>query len=99
MGCIQADFRDDLLASYRHAALQNQKTCFHSFCHCFRDGLRNGRVDREVGMALGGWTSSSNFASVADSYGDGFDMRMLLDEISRVQYPELDLLHLKRVGA
>ncbi len=43
---------------------------FHSFRHTFRDALRNGRVDPEIGKALGGWTSSRKDAF--DDYGNGF---------------------------
>ncbi|MGZ3250334.1 MAG: hypothetical protein ACXWIW_12095, partial [Croceibacterium sp.] len=60
------------------------------------DALRNGRVDREVALALGGWTSPSGFAAVGDSYGNGFDPSVLVDEIKKVRYPGLDLLNLKR---
>ena len=35
------------------------KTSFHSFRHCFRDAMRNAKLDHEIGLALGGWTSAS----------------------------------------
>jgi integrase len=31
-------------------------TCFHSFRHNFRDGLRDAKVDRDIALVLGGWT-------------------------------------------
>ena len=70
-------------------------TCFHSFRHSFRDALRNGGVDRELALALGGWTVPNGFAAVGDAYGDGFDPRVLLAEIGKVGYPDLDLRHLR----
>jgi integrase len=45
---------------------------FHSFRHNFRDALRRGRVDREIGKALGGWTGSNTDAF--DIYGNGHDV-------------------------
>ncbi|MBY8338411.1 site-specific integrase [Alteriqipengyuania sp. NZ-12B] len=71
------------------------KTCFHSFRHSWRDALRNGRVDREVALALGGWTNASSFTAVGDTYGDGFDATILFEEIAKVRFPFLDLSHLK----
>jgi len=71
------------------------RTCFHSFRHSFRDALRNGGVDREVALALGGWTTPSGFATVGDAYGNGFDPRVLLQEVGKVRYLDLDLSHLK----
>ncbi|MBK9011109.1 tyrosine-type recombinase/integrase [Novosphingobium sp.] len=71
------------------------RTCFHSFRHAFRDALRNGGVNREIALALGGWTTPNGFAAVGDAYGSGFDPRVLLTEIEKVRYPDLDLSHLK----
>ena len=71
------------------------KTCFHSFRHSFRDALRNGRVDREIALALGGWSSPSGFGAVGDAYGNGFDVKLLHTELAKVRYPDLDLTHLK----
>ena len=75
------------------------RTCFHSFRHSFRDALRNGGVEREVALALGGWTTPSGFATVGDAYGSGFDPRVLLKEVEKVRYPDLDLTHLRQVKA
>ncbi|MHA3916663.1 DUF6538 domain-containing protein [Halovulum sp. GXIMD14793] len=61
---------------------------FHSFRHNFRDALREGRVDSEVGKALGGWTRGNT--SAFDIYGNGFRVSRLKDEINRVDYPEVD---------
>lgn len=61
---------------------------FHSFRHNFRDALRRGRVDREIGKALGGWTGGNTDAF--DIYGNGYDVGELKDEILRVNYPHVD---------
>lgn len=71
------------------------RTCFHSFRHSFRDGLRNGGVPREVALALGGWTNPSGVAAVGDDYGSGFDPRVLFKEIEKLRFPDLNLSHLR----
>ena len=67
---------------------------FHSFRHNFRDALRRGRVDREVGKALGGWTRDNTDAF--DIYGAGFPLDELRNELIRVDYPNVDWSHLTR---
>jgi integrase len=72
-----------------------ERTCFHSFRHSFRDALREARVDREVALALGGWSSTGASANmVADQYGSGFSPRLLNSALSMIEYPRLDLRHL-----
>ncbi|WP_341368909.1 site-specific integrase [Yoonia sp. BS5-3] len=61
---------------------------FHSFRHNFRDALRRGRVDREIGKALGGWTGGNTDAF--DIYGNGFEVGELCNEIALVDYPQVD---------
>ena len=65
-----------------------QKTCFHSFRHCFRDALRAARVDRDIAHALGGWTSGSNSGgnAVADAYGAGYPVTVLSEALDRIAY-------------
>jgi integrase len=72
------------------------KTCFHSFRHCFRDALREARIDHDVALALGGWSSASGKEGVetAESYGQGFRVATLFEAIKRADYPDLDLGHL-----
>lgn len=69
-------------------------TCFHSFRHCFRDGLRASGVSRDISLALGGWANGSSSGDVADAYGNGFPPRLLEDGINRIQFTGLDLSHL-----
>lgn len=77
--------------------VRSRKTCFHSFRHNFRDALREARIERDVVLALGGWSApagSGSSASISDAYGSGYRVRTLFDAITRVQYPDLDLNHL-----
>ncbi len=69
-------------------------TCFHSFRHNFRDAMRNARVSRDLALALGGWTSSSDGSQIADNYGSGFDAGILSEALNSIKYPELDFSHL-----
>ena len=38
------------------AGANSPRTCFHSFRHGFRDALREAGVERDIALALGGWT-------------------------------------------
>lgn len=67
---------------------------FHSFRHNFRDALRRGRVDREIGKALGGWQRGNTDAF--DIYGSGFPLEDLAEELGRVDYPKVAWDHLIR---
>jgi integrase len=81
----------------RKAGASSSKTCYHSLRHNFRDALREGRVERDIALALGGWSSpggSGGVTSVSDAYGSGFKTATLFEAISRVRYPGLDLSHL-----
>ncbi len=66
------------------------RTSFHSFRHCFRDGLREAGVSRDAVLALGGWAGNGGTEEI---YGGGLRPRTLLREISKVRY-DLDLGHL-----
>jgi integrase len=72
----------------------SDRTCFHAFRHRFRDGLREAKIDRDVALTLGGWTTSSGAGAVADSYGQGYSPKLLYGAISTITYPGLDLSHL-----
>ena len=79
------------------AGASTTKTCYHSTRHSFRDALREARVDRDIALALGGWTrggGGGSNASVSDAYGSGYRVATLFEAISRVRYPGLDLSHL-----
>ncbi len=86
-------FRRFLVAAKAEAP----RTCFHSFRHCFRDALRHGKVDQEVGLALGGWSSGSG-TSVSGAYGEGTPIRFLSEGMAKVSYAGLDLSHIKALA-
>jgi len=69
-------------------------TCFHSFRHNFRDGLREAKVDRDLALVLGGWTTDGKGTAIADNYGSGYEPATLADALNRVRYPEVDCSHL-----
>ena len=58
----------------QRAGAARPKTCFHSFRHCYRDALREARIEHEVALALGGWSSGNggDGGDVAANYGRGY---------------------------
>jgi integrase len=74
-------------------------TCFHSFRHNFRDGLREAKVNRDVGLVLGGWTTDGKGQAVADNYGSGYSAPVLAEALNAVRFPAVNLDHLSVVGA
>ncbi len=80
----------------QRAGAARPKTCFHSFRHCYRDALREARIEHEVALALGGWSSGNggDGGDVAANYGRGYRAQTLLSAIEKVAYPRLDLSHL-----
>lgn len=72
--------------------VHGRKQKFHSFRHNFRDALRRGRVDREIGKALGGWQRGKTEAF--DIYGSGYPLEELAGELDRVDYPRVEWDHL-----
>jgi integrase len=78
------------------AGATREKTCFHSFRHCYRDALREARIEHEVVLALGGWSSGSGSegGETAAAYGWGYRAQTLYDAIERLAYPDLNLTHL-----
>lgn len=67
------------------------KATFHSFRHHFRDALRDGRISDENAEALGGWATDDEEQR---HYGYGASLHILLEDISKVEYPRLDINHL-----
>jgi integrase len=72
------------------------RTCFHSFRHGFRDAARNARIDRDVALTLGGWITGGSQSEAADAYGSGYRPLVLYEAISMIQFPELELSHLRK---
>lgn len=71
--------------------LTEPETVFHSFRHTFRDALREAGVDEERSFRLGGWSKGA----VGHRYGSGHSVAALAEAMARVQYPGLDLSHLR----
>ncbi|MBV1690476.1 site-specific integrase [Novosphingobium sp. G106] len=69
-------------------------TCYHSFRHNFRDGLREAKVDRERSLILGGWTTDGKSSAIADNYGSGYPAKVLAEALNSVRFPLLNLDHL-----
>ncbi|WP_330219423.1 site-specific integrase [Sphingobium cupriresistens] len=70
------------------------QTCYHSFRHGFRDAARNARIDRDIVLRLGGWTTGGGQSEAADNYGNGYHPRVLFEAISKIEYSGLNLTHL-----
>jgi integrase len=81
----------------RSCGASRERTSSHSFRHNFRDELRIARIDHELAMALGGWVGGSSLASAAsESYGRGHRVEVLYEAISRLNFSDSDLSHLRR---
>jgi hypothetical protein len=63
----------------------------HSFRHNFEDALRSAIRDEELRRAFAGRT----FAHSAAIYGEGFIVQRLHEEISKIEYLDLDLTHVR----
>lgn len=70
---------------------QKVKASFHSFRHSFRDAERRAKINPDIALRLGRWAAEN---TAANSYGDGFPMPLLRDELAKVDYPGVDLSHL-----
>ncbi|WP_328805797.1 DUF6538 domain-containing protein [Sphingobium yanoikuyae] len=80
----------------RKAGAAQDRTCFHSFRHNFRDELRAARIDHDVALAIGGWTNgASTKSNASENYGRGHGVKMLHDAIVRLRFADVDLEHLK----
>jgi integrase len=69
---------------------------FHSFRHQFRDATRAARLGVESVARLAGWESGDpNQQRQVFQYGGGEELlRVLAEDIAKVNYPGLDLSHL-----
>lgn len=67
--------------------LRKNGLCFHSFRHTFIDGLRSVEVERQIAMVLTGHQSSKD---VHDSYGSGYSLGVLQENINRLSFPEIE---------
>ncbi|MDP0500870.1 MAG: site-specific integrase [Verrucomicrobiota bacterium JB022] len=65
----------------------DESKVFHSFRHTFKDACREAEIPREIQEALMGHSSGK----VGDSYGSGFSLKRLYDEIAKVAYEDFVL--------
>ncbi|WP_176400247.1 site-specific integrase [Sphingobium sp. Z007] len=80
----------------RKAGAALDRTCFHSFRHNFRDELRVARIDHDIALAIGGWTTGgSTRNNVSENYGRGHGVKVLHEAIMQLQFADVDLRHLK----
>lgn len=78
----------------RAHGLPDKRKVFHSFRHTAKDGFRDSGVPEPVFDAIQGHTSGT----VSRSYGQGYSIQFLADEMKKLRYPGLDLSHLKMKG-
>lgn len=70
-----------------------RRTCFHSFRHNFRDGLRQPGANGDFVREAGGWATRET----SEFYGDGTRAHLLRGLIDGIDY-DLDLRHLYQTG-
>lgn len=73
-----------------HSLGTKPEATFHSLRHGWRSALRNAGVSDERAKMLGGWARQGQ----SSKYGQAKLVPMLKGEISKVEYPGLDLSHL-----
>jgi integrase len=78
----------------RACGAQQRRTSFHSFRHNFRDELRAARVDHDIAMLLGGWTTGSSRTAVSENYGSGYRVEALNEAMVRLAFEHVDVRHL-----
>jgi integrase len=78
----------------RACGAQRSRTSFHSFRHNFRDELRAARIDHDIALLLGGWTTGSSRTAVHENYGSGYRVDALNDAVRRMSFTQVDVRHL-----
>ena len=68
-----------------------RRKVFHSFRNTFNDALRNAGVSRELREPVMGWI---DYKKMDNRYGSGHLIARLHEDVSKVEYPGLDLGHL-----
>ncbi|WP_028966530.1 tyrosine-type recombinase/integrase [Sphingomonas phyllosphaerae] len=82
----------------RACGAQRSRTSFHSFRHNFRDELRAARIDHDIALLLGGWTTGYSRTAVHENYGSGYRADALNEAICRLRFASINVDHLM-VGA
>ena len=78
----------------RASGAQRSRTSFHSLRHNFRDELRAARIDHDIAMLLGGWTTGSSRTAVSENYGSGYRVDALDEAVRRLSFEKVDVRHL-----
>ncbi|MFN0077814.1 MAG: DUF6538 domain-containing protein [Prosthecobacter sp.] len=87
---------------FKHRVLGEEcEATMHSFRHQFRDATRAARLPDESVGRLAGWEHGWGIAKLQmHQYGRGKDyLRILAEDLAKVQYPGLDLSHLYPASA
>ncbi|WP_395333966.1 site-specific integrase [Novosphingobium sp. BL-8H] len=75
----------------RACGAYEERTCFHSFRHNFRDALRAAKVDHDLALALGGWSNAAGVKGVSENYGNGYSIPMLRDAMELLSFPHVNV--------
>jgi len=78
----------------RACGARKSRTSFHPFRHNFRDELRAARVDHDIAMLLGGWTTGAARTAVSENYGSGYRVEALNEAVLRLSFEQVDVRHL-----
>lgn len=84
-------------ASYqflRACGAQRTRTSFHSFRHNFRDELRAGRIEHDIALLLGGWTTGSSRTGVHENYGSGYRVDALNEAVRKLSFEQVNVRHI-----
>lgn len=96
---LHADSRGTYTASWskwwgryaRQIGINDRRKVFHSFRHNFKDACRRAGIEEAIHDALTGHSHKS----VGRSYGLGYPVVTLAQAINKIDYPALDLNHIK----
>lgn len=75
----------------RKNGITDTRKVFHSFRHTAKDGFRNSGISEDIADRLQGHTNGS----VSRNYGQGHGIKALAEAMNKLEYPGLDLSHLK----
>jgi len=75
----------------RKHGITDKSKVFHSFRHTVKDGFRDAGVPKPLYDALQGHAAGD----VSDTYGRGYSLPRLQEAIDKLEFPGLDLGHLK----
>jgi integrase len=78
----------------RACGAQRTRTSFHSFRHNFRDELRAARIDHDIALLLGGWTTGTSRNAVHENYGSGYRVGALDEAVQLLSFDQVNVRHL-----